>query len=136
TIIQQLLLLLNYLCAEHDIPYSGDEMLFEILHFEWLNIPPIEMAKASMQVAELKFKGHITSLRQWLVEETFKPQKELFEIAPHKKIKEACAIIEQLIGAVTNETVQTLLEKAVREAGFLYLITHHPEKNWLMQLLA
>lgn len=134
-IVQQLLLVLNYLCAEHDIPYSGDEMLFEILHFEWLNIPPIEIAKASMQVSELKFKGNITSLRQWLVEETFKPQTELFEIGPHKKIKEACEIIEGLIGAVSNETVQTLLEKLVREAGFLSFIMHHPDKNWLMQLL-
>ena len=41
-----------------------------------------------------------------------------------------------MIGAVTNETVQTLLEKVVREAGFLSFIMHHPEKNWLMQLLA
>lgn len=135
-IIQQLLLVLNYLCAEHDIPYSGDEMLFEMLHFEWLGIPPIEIAKASMQVSELKFKGNITSLRQWLIEETFKPQTELFEVGPHKKIKEACGIIESLIGAVSNETVQTLLEKVVREAGFLSYIMHHPEKNWLMQLLS
>lgn len=135
-VIQQLLLVLNYLCAEHDIPYSGDEMLFEMLHFEWLNIPPIEIAKASMQVSELKFKGNITSLRQWLVEETFKPQTELFEMGPHKKIKEACEIIEKLIGAVSNETVQTLLEKLVREAGFLSFILHHPEKNWMMQLLS
>lgn len=135
-VIQQLLLVLNYLCAEHDIPYSGDEILFEMLHFEWLEIPPIEIAKASMQVSELKFKGNITSLRQWLVEETFKPQTELFEVGPHKKIKEACGIIESLIGAVTNETVQTLLEKIVREAGFLSYIMHHPDKNWLMQLLS
>lgn len=135
-IIQQLLSVLNYLCAEHDIPYSGDEMLFEILHYEWLNIPPIEIAKASMQVSELKFKGNITSLRQWLMEETFKPQTELFEIGPHKKLKEACGIIEGLIGAVSNETVQTLLEKIVREAGFLSYIMHHPDKNWLMQLLS
>jgi DNA helicase-2/ATP-dependent DNA helicase PcrA len=131
-----LLLVLNYLCAEHDIPYSGDEMLFEILHFEWLNIPPIEIAKASMKVSELKFRGNITSLRQWLVEETFKPQTELFEVGPHKKIKEACEIIENLMAAVTNETVQTLLEKLVREAGFLSFIMHHPDKNWLMQLLS
>lgn len=135
-LIQQVLLVLNYLCAEHDIPYSGDEMLFEILHFEWLNIPPIEIAKASMQVSELQFKGNITSLRQWLAEETFKPQTRLFEIGPHQKIKEASGIFEGLIGAVSNETVQTLLEKTIREAGFLSYILHHPEKNWLMQLLS
>lgn len=135
-LIKQVLLVLNYLCAEHDIPYSGDEMLFQILHFEWLNIPPIEIAKASMQVSERKFTGNITSLRQWLAEETFKPQTELFEIGPHKKIKEACEVIEGLIGAVSNDTVQTVLEKIVREGGFLSYILQHPDKNWLMQLLS
>jgi len=134
--IQQLLLVLNYLRAENDIPYSGDEMLFEILHFEWFDIPPIEIAKASMQVYELKPKGLASSLRQWLADETFKPQTELFELGPHKKLKEACAVLESLIGAVNNETLQTLLEKLVREAGFLSHIMQHPDKNRLMRQLA
>lgn len=135
-IIRQLLQVLRYLATEHDIPYSGDEIFFEILHFEWLGIPPIEIAKASMQVAELKFKGNNTSLRQWLVEETFKPQTELFDIGPHPRIKEACTFMESLIQAVSNETLQTLLERVVREAGFLTHIMNQPEKNWLLQLLS
>ncbi|MER3470345.1 MAG: DNA helicase UvrD [Chitinophagaceae bacterium] len=134
-IIRQLLLVLNYLCAEHDQPYGGDEKLFELLHFEWLDIPSIEIAKASIMVSELRNKGNKTSLRQWLSEETFKPQTELFEPGPHKKLKEACVVIEELISALPNEIPQTLLEKVVREAGFLSYILNHPEKNWLMQLL-
>ena len=114
-LITQLLLVLNYLRAEHDIPYSGDEMLFEILHFEWLNIPSIEIAKASMRVAELKYKGQQTSLRQWLCEEACRPQIDLFDNGLHKGLKEACTMMEALIGAVPNHTIQTLLEKVVRE---------------------
>jgi len=134
--IRQLLLVLNYLAAEHETPNGGDEMLFEILHFEWLGIPPMEIAKMSIQVAEQRYKQGKGSLREWLYEETFKPQKELFDLGPHPKLKEACVIMEGLIGAVANETVQTLLEKIVREAGFLSFLVHHPEKNWLMQLLS
>lgn len=134
--IQQLLLVLNYLSAEHDIPYSGDEMLFEILHFQWLDIPAIEIARATMQVSELQYKGQKTSLRQWLCEETTRPQMDLFDEGLHKSLKEACTMMEDLVKAVTNETVQTLLEKVVREGGFLTHIMNHPEKNWLMQLLA
>ena len=48
---QKIILLLKYLPAEHDIPYSGDEMLFEILHFDWFDIPAIEIAKLTMEVA-------------------------------------------------------------------------------------
>ncbi|HNU15969.1 MAG TPA: ATP-dependent helicase, partial [Chitinophagaceae bacterium] len=45
---RKIILLLKYLVSEHDIPYSGDEMLFEILHFDWFGIPPVEIAKLTM----------------------------------------------------------------------------------------
>ena len=38
--------------------------LFEILHFDWFNIPPIEIAKLSIEVADKKFSENKTSLRQ------------------------------------------------------------------------
>ena len=135
-LIRQLLLVLNYLAAEHDKPYAGDELLFEILHFEWLDIPPVEIAKASMQVYEKQYKGQSTSLRQWLYEEGCRGPVDLFNPGLHKNLKEACAVMEALIKAVSNHTLQTLLEKIVREAGFLSFIMHHPEKNWNMQLLS
>jgi len=31
---QKIILVLKYLAAEHDTPYGGDEMLFELLHFD------------------------------------------------------------------------------------------------------
>ncbi|HEU4472037.1 MAG TPA: ATP-dependent DNA helicase [Flavisolibacter sp.] len=133
--IGQLLLVLNYLAAEHDIPYSGDEMLFEILHFEWLDIPAIEIAKATMQVYQLNYKGANTSLRRWLNEKNAEPPADLFDTGLHAGLREAIAAIERLVAAVSNETIQTLLEKTVREMGFLSHITNHPERPWLMQLL-
>jgi len=135
-LVQQILLVMNYLTAEHDIPYSGDEMLFEILHFEWFNIPSIEIAKASMRVSEMKYNGQKTSLRQWLCEEACRPQIDLFDTGLHSGLKEACLAMEGLISAVSNETLQTLLEKIVREAGFLGYIMQHPDKNKLMQFLS
>jgi DNA helicase-2/ATP-dependent DNA helicase PcrA len=41
---QKIILLLRYLASELYIPSSGDEMLFEILHFNWFGIPPTEIA--------------------------------------------------------------------------------------------
>ncbi len=37
---------------EMDSPYSGDELLFEIMHYDFFDIPPIEIAKASVAVAK------------------------------------------------------------------------------------
>ena len=36
---QKIIAIIKYLAAEHDVPYGGDEMLFEILHFDWFHIP-------------------------------------------------------------------------------------------------
>src|SRR5688572_3795796 len=52
---RKITLVLRYLAAEHDTPYGGDEMLFELLHFDWFHIPPIEIAKLSIEVAEKKY---------------------------------------------------------------------------------
>ncbi len=134
-IIKQLLLVLDYLRAELDTPYGGDEMLFEMLHFQWFAIPAIEIAKASMRVAELKYKNPRTSLREWLYQEAKRPQIDLFDTGLHKGLKETSTVIEGLIGAVPNHTVQTLLEKIVREAGFLSHIVNHDEKTKMMQFL-
>jgi DNA helicase-2/ATP-dependent DNA helicase PcrA len=134
-LIRQLLLVLDYLAAEHDTPYGGDEMLFQILHLEWFGIPPVEIAKASVQVAEQNSRGNRTSLRQWICEQAGKPQRDLFDAGLHKAMCEALTTVEKLVGAVANHTLQGLLEKVIREGGFLSHIINHPEKSWLLQLV-
>lgn len=134
-LIQQLLLVLNYLAAEHDAPYGGDEMLFEILHFEWFGIPPVAIAKASVQVSEYNYKNkRPTSLRQWICEKGGKPV-DLFDAGLPKSLCEAVQVLENLIRAVSNFTLQGLLEKVIREGGFLSHIINHPDKNSLLQLV-
>jgi len=132
---KKIVLLLNYLAAEHDIPYGGDEMLFEILHFDFLEIPAIEIAKLSVEVAEKRFTGEKTSLRRLLHEKTTKPSGKLFENNLPESIKKASAIIEKLVAVVPNVTLQTLVEKIIREAGILSFVMKSDEKLWLMQVL-
>jgi DNA helicase-2/ATP-dependent DNA helicase PcrA len=152
-LIQQLLTVLEYIAAEHDIPYSGDAMLFEILHYEWFGIKPVEIAKASVKVSDLNYASNResekeekkgkkdgientrTSIRQWVCDQAGKPPTDLFDTGVDKRLCEAVTSIEKLIGAVPNETLQGLLEKVIREGGFLSHIMNHPEKNWLLQLI-
>jgi len=132
---KKIVLLLNYLAAEHDIPYGGDEMLFEILHFDFLEISSMEIAKLSVEVAEKKFTGEKTSLRRLLSEKTTKSSGQLFQNGPTDSLKKAGAIIEKLIAAAPNVTLQTLTEKIIREAGILSFVMKSDEKLWLMQVL-
>ncbi len=133
--VKKILLVLKYLASEHDIPYSGDEMLFEILHFDWFGIPPIEIAKLSMEVANKRYNEGKTSIRQLLYEKANTPAKDLFSNGIHEGLKKASAIIEKLIADVPNITLQHLFENIIREAGVLTHIMKSDDKHWQLQVL-
>ncbi len=132
---QKIILVLRYLAAEHDTPYGGDEMLFEILHFDWFNIPAIEVAKLSIETSEKKFEDRKTSIRQLLTEKANAPAKDLFSASLHDGLRSASVIIEKLIKDVPNTTLQILFENIIREAGVLSTIMQSDDKLWQMQVL-
>lgn len=132
---KKIILLLKYLASEHDIPYSGDEMLFEILHFDWFGIPPVEIAKLTMEVADKKYTGNGTSIRQVLTEKANTPAKDLFSNGLHQGLKRASGIVEKLIADVSNVTLQHLFETIIREAGVLTHIMQSSDKHWQLQIL-
>src|SRR5687767_15208045 len=93
---KKIILLLKYIAAEHDVPYGGDEMLFEILHFDWFNIPAVEVAKLSVEAADKKFEAK-TSLRRLLYEKSIAVPKDLFSQGIHPGLKKASATLEKFI---------------------------------------
>jgi DNA helicase-2/ATP-dependent DNA helicase PcrA len=133
---QKIILLLKYLAAEHDVPYGGDEMLFEILHFDWFHIPPIEIAKMTIEVSEKKLLGNEkNSLRRLLYEKANAPAKDLFSTGIHPGLKKASNILEKLISDVPNMTLQQLFECCIRKAGILTHIMQSSEKHWQLRVL-
>ena len=132
---RKIMTIMRYLAAEHDTPYGGDELLFEILHFDFYSIPPMEIAKISVAVAEKHFSDNRTSMRRMLYERSNQPPRDLFDPGIHRGLKHASAILEQLIADVPNVTIQVLFEKIIRTAGVLNAIMQSPEKAWEMQVL-
>ncbi len=132
---KKIILLIKYIAAEHDIPYGGDEMLFEILHFDWFNIPPVEIAKLSIEVADRSFGNNRTSLRRLLYDKANTPPADLFSKGLHPGLQQATRALEKLIAAVPNVTLQVLVENIIRRTGLLNNIMQSPEKAWMMQVL-
>ena len=132
---QKIILLLKYLACEHDIPYSGDEMLFEILHFDWFHIPSIEIAKLTIEASNKKYDDATFSLRRLLHSKANAPAKDLFSQGLNEGLKNASFVLEQLISDVPNITLQMLFENIIRKAGILNYIMQSPEKIWLLQVL-
>jgi DNA helicase-2/ATP-dependent DNA helicase PcrA len=132
---KKIILLIKYIAAEHDIPYGGDEMLFEILHFDWFNIPPVEIAKLSIEVADRSYGNNKTSLRRLLYDKANTPPADLFSKGLHPGLQQATKALERLIAAVPNVTLQVLVENIIRRTGLLNNIMQSPEKAWMMQVL-
>ena len=132
---QKVLLLLRYLGAEHDAPYGGDEMLFELLHFDCWGIAPIEIARLSVEVADRQFSDQRTSLRRLLYEKANRPARDLFDAGLPDGMKKASRVLEKLIGDVMNVTLQTLFENCIRETGILGLVLGSSDKIRQMQVL-
>ena len=133
--ISKIIQVLRYLNAEHDIPYGGDEMLFEILHYDFYKIPPIEIAKLAVEVNTLRYKEEPTSIRKLLYDKANKPAQNLFDNGIHEGLKNFSRIIENLVADVPNITLPELFEHIVQNAGVLNYIMQSDEKISLMQLL-
>jgi DNA helicase-2/ATP-dependent DNA helicase PcrA len=132
---QKILLQLKYLAAEHDVPYGGDEMLFELLHASWFNIPAIEIAKLSVESAGTRFSDNPLSFRRLLFDKSNAPAKDLFTPSIQDGLKKASAIIEELIHDVPNLTLQQLFENSIRKTGILSSIMQADDKHFQLQVL-
>ena len=132
---RKIIQLMRYLAAEHDTPYGGDEMLFEILHYDFYKIPPVEIAKVTIEVNGLKQGGEVTAIRKLLQQKITQPARTLFDVPVHPNLQKISNELEQLIAAVSNVTIQTLFEMIVRHAGVLDYIMNNEKKVYLLQVL-
>ncbi|NOT52886.1 MAG: ATP-dependent helicase [Chitinophagaceae bacterium] len=132
---QKIILMLKYLATEHDVPYSGDEMLFEILHFDWFHLSPIDIAKLSIETSEKRYDDSKVSFRRMLHDKAKQPPKDLFTNTVPAGFKEASDIIEKLIAIVPNVTLQQLFENIIRVGGVLTNIMQSADKHWQLQVL-
>lgn len=131
---RKVLTILRYLAAELDTPYSGDDLLFKIMHFDFYDIPPVEIAKVSIRVAE---KGYAekSSIRQYLQEWQTTRNLTLFTEAPELAMMELSKMMERWIKEAHNLTLQQLFASIISEGGILTHIMDSPEKMWLMKVL-
>lgn len=127
--------LFRYLAAEHDTPFGGDEMLFEILHYDFYKIPPVEIARITVEANGLRQGGEATSIRKLVQQKIHQPPQTLFDVPVHPNLKKISTGLEELIAAVPNVTIQTLFEMVMRNGGVLNYVMNNERKVYLLQVL-
>ncbi|MBK6991659.1 MAG: ATP-dependent helicase [Chitinophagaceae bacterium] len=134
--IQNILLILNWIEKEKYIAYSADDLLFMLLHSDFFKLSPLEIAKLSMTVnAKNRISKEDTYSLRRLMGESLLPKTDLFSQPNGHSIKEVSDVLEELLKASANNTLQQLLELVIQKAGVLSYVMQSSEKPWLMQVL-
>ncbi|MEM6965125.1 MAG: ATP-dependent DNA helicase [Bacteroidota bacterium] len=128
--IQNLRLFLEYIAAEYAKPYSGEYLFFKIMHFDFLQIEPQDLAKLSFYIAKQEKKP------MWrdLIADTQKVYR--LDLENNKSVLSFSKLLNQLIGSYGNLTLPSLVEKIVNRSGLLYQILQQPDKEWQVQVLS
>lgn len=136
---EKIISILQYLAMEMDSAYSGDELLFEIMHYDFFDIAPIDIARASIAVASANFKTAAayeakTSLRRYITEMRI-PQQGLFDAPADTSMKFLMNDIDYLLKASVSLTLQEFFQQLITKMGILRYIMRQPDKGWYMQVL-
>jgi len=134
--IGKLLTIMRWLNAEHDIPYGGDELLFEILHYDFYKIPPIEIAKLTVEANSKRYRDEQSSMRRLLYEKANRPPQDLFDNDINDRLKKISGVLEELVADVSNLPLQTLVDHIIRNAGILRYVMQHADRIMLLQLMS
>jgi DNA helicase-2/ATP-dependent DNA helicase PcrA len=137
---EKIINILQYLAMEMDSPYSGDELLFEIMHYDFFDIPPIEIAKASVAVAKENYATFNnnqpkTSLRNYISQMRTPAQPGLFDNTQNLGMKFLMSDIDYLLKYSVSNTLQQLFQQVIAKMGILKYVMEQPNKGWFMQVL-
>lgn len=131
TFIRNLVTLLEYIHLESKRPNSGEYLLFQILHFDFLNLNAGDLSNIGVYLAQFDWQDK-PSWRSVLGS-----QKHLQRI----NLKDEKAIIQFhstllfLLESLQNQSLLGFLERLINRTGLLKYIVQHPEKLWLLQVL-
>ncbi len=128
--------LLRYIALENEFSYSGDVLLFEIMHYDFYEIDPMDVARISVEVNQHNYASkEKISIRRKIYELARSAENESLKSESHKQIKRLSDDFEYWIKDAYNLTLHNLFEKMIVRGGILAYVLKSPDKTWLMQVL-
>ncbi len=132
-LVEKLVTILAYLDAEINKPFSAENLLFEILHYDFYKIPALELAKLSVDI-----KNKRSNWRDYL-QKLSQSNQDLFTgqagIDGVNELKRLALDLEYWLTQVNNITVPQLVEKIIAKGGILSHVMQADDKRWQMQIL-
>ena len=140
TLIRNLRTILTYLQEEYDHPFSQDHLLFEMMHYSYFDIAPIDIARLAKYQKEQaqKRKQQPDGVPNTISWRALILDPELLEtagVAEPASILRLGENLESWMRGVKELTLQNLFERILKEGGILQEILQSTEKIWLLQVL-
>lgn len=127
--IENLRFLLEYVNLEYKGIYQGEHLLFQILHFDFLEIPQEDIIKISRFLAG----NYEMQWRQYISDETLlKP----LNLKAEERILDFANLINSIIHNYRNLPLNLIVEKLVNRSGLLKHILSQPNQSWGLQVLS
>ncbi|MBL7794817.1 MAG: ATP-dependent helicase, partial [Saprospiraceae bacterium] len=124
--------MMEYAQAELSRPYSGEYLLFRILHVDFVGCLPADIAKLSAWLSGLTDKT-TPHWREVIGSEKLLAQLPLQQPAALLRLS---AWLEQLLADLVNMPLASWLERLINRSGLLGHVLQHPDKVWLLQVLS
>lgn len=134
---KQILNILRYVQAENKFPYSEDDLLFEILHYDLFGIEPQDVSKLYIDCYNFnrgKKKVNRKSLRRYVLEEKEGESFTLFNQSANR-IYEVVLLLEKLIKAKANNSLYRLMDIVSQKLKLIDYILKSEDKFEKLELL-
>jgi DNA helicase-2/ATP-dependent DNA helicase PcrA len=140
TFTQNVLAILKYFRREFEKPYSAEMQLFQLLHFDFVNISPQDLSRMTVFMAtdrnqKIKNKQY-DSILNW---RDFIGQTErlkAIKIDSADRLKNLHELLVTLIRDQHNLPLPTIFERIMNRSGLLKYVVESSDKVWLMQVVS
>ena len=137
SLIEQIINIIRFVALELAVPFSGDAVLFQILHFPFFNLRPIDIARLALKTTQKNFdRGKETySLRIAIGEQLPAQTATLFDQPDSADMKRVSLILEKLISDAASSTLQQFFENLLYQTGILNFSLTAGDKYTSLQLI-
>lgn len=142
-LVQNIRTLLEYLNLEFHKPYSGEYLLFQIMHFEFFGIRPHDLARLATALAAHNKNGNYPKWRDAIANENLlaqlgDPINNVKKTGPDgslSAITQLSDFLEFMLGEYANLSVPAFVERLINRSGLLRHVLTQTEKDWQLQVL-
>lgn len=127
---RQLLNILKYISCERINAYSGDPLLFEILHYNFFEVPALDIAKAAILSNDKAVENRKAkySFRRYLQENISSGQTSMFIESPQDAFQYAVSVLEKLISDSHNMSLIQLVDEIIDKCKIIPSILRSKNK--------